>query len=141
MNGANFSLLKWLFQSSLNKESLRSFSARGFSKTEKNLPKVNKNGYYSTMKIKNENEKWTLWHSKVFFPFFKNHVRLMKSFHHFKLRYQWSCPDVWGGELLLPFFPFCVLESELINSKNLFFTNLFCTNITVKTPSNSTKQI
>ena len=56
MNGANFSLLNWLFQSSLNKESLRSFSARGFSKTEKILPKVNKNGYFSTMKIKNENE-------------------------------------------------------------------------------------
>ena len=46
-----------------------------------------------------------------------------------------------GSVLLLPFFPFCVLESELISSKSLFFTILFRASISVKTASNSTKQL
>ena len=42
---------------------------------------------------------------------------------------------------MVPFFPFCVLESELIGSNSLFFTNLFRANITVKTLRNLTKQL
>ena len=56
----------------------------------------------------------------------------MKSFHHLKLR---------GGEPLLPFFPFCILESELISSNSVFLTNLFRANIAVKTLCNSTKKL
>ena len=54
---------------------------------------------------------------------------MLKSFHNFELR---------GGERLFPLFQFCVLEPELISSNSLFFTNLFCSSITVKAPSNST---
>ena len=63
----------------------------------------------------------------------------MKSFHHFKLRY--GLTQKRGSEHLLPFFPYCILESELISSKSLFFTNLFLANITVWARSNSTKRL
>ena len=79
-----------------------------------------------------------MWHSLVFFPFFRNHVSI-KSFHHFKLRY--GLTQKRNGKPLLPFFPFYILESELISSNSLFFTNLFCTNITAETRSNSAKQL
>ena len=63
----------------------------------------------------------------------------MKSLHHFKLR----CGLIQkrGGKHLLSFLPFCILESELITSNSLFFTNLFRANITVRTSSNSTKKL
>ena len=60
----------------------------------------------------------------------------MKSFHHFKLRC--GLTQKRGGEHLLSFFPFCILNSELISSNSL---NLFRTNITVRTRSNSTKKL
>ena len=60
----------------------------------------------------------------------------MKSFHHFKLRY--GLTQKRGGEHLLSFFRFCIFESELISSNSL---NLFRTNITVRTRSNSTKKL
>ena len=63
----------------------------------------------------------------------------MKSFHHFKLRCGFTQKP--GGEHLLSLFPFCMLESELISSNSLFFTNLFRTNITLTTRSNSTKKL
>ena len=63
----------------------------------------------------------------------------MKSFHHFKLRCGLS--QKRDGERLLPFFTFCILESELISTNSLFFTNLFSVNITVKIRSNSTKKL
>ena len=66
-------------------------------------------------------------------------VPFMKSFHHFKLRCDLTLKR--GRERLLPFFPFCILDSELISINSLFFTNLFCANITVKTRSNSTKKL
>ena len=60
----------------------------------------------------------------------------MKSFHHFKLRC--GLTQKRGGEHLLSFFPFCILNSELISSNSL---SLFRTNITVRTRSNSTKKL
>ena len=60
----------------------------------------------------------------------------MKSFHHFKLRC--GLTQKRGGEHLLSFFPFCILNSELISSNSL---NLFRTNITVRTRSNLTKKL
>ena len=60
----------------------------------------------------------------------------MKSFHHFKLRC--GLTQKRGGEHLLSFFRFCIFESELISSNSL---NLFRTNITVRTRSNSTKKL
>ena len=80
------------------------------------------------------------------------------TFYNFLSVFQESCFHSWnhstilnydvsgltqerGGERLLLFFPFCVLKSELISSKGLFFTNLFRASITDKTPSNSTKQL
>ena len=60
----------------------------------------------------------------------------MKSFHHFKLRF--GLTQKRGGKHLLSFFPFYILESELISSNSLFFTKLFRANITVRTRSNST---
>ena len=63
----------------------------------------------------------------------------MKSFHHFKLRC--GLTQKRGGEHLLSFIPFCILESELISSNSLFFTNLFRANINVTTRSNSTKKL
>ena len=70
-----------------------------------------------------------LWHSKVFFPF-------IISFHHFKLRC--GLTQKRGGEHLLFFFPFYILESGLISSNS---HNLFRANITFKTRSNSTKKL
>ena len=70
--------------------------------------------------------------SGIMFPF-------MKSFNHFKLRCgltQKRC-----GELLLLYFAFFILESELISSNCLFLTNLFRANITVRTRSNSTRKL
>ena len=62
--------------------------------------------------------------------------RFMKSFHHLKLRC--GLTHKLGGEHLLSFFPFYILESELISTNSL---NLFRTNITVRTRSNSTKKL
>ena len=80
---------------------------------------------------------------KVFFPFFRNHVSIHEIFYHLKLRC--SVTQKRGGERLLPFFPFCILESELRSSNNLFFTLFFTlffrVNNTVKTPSNSAKKL
>ena len=60
----------------------------------------------------------------------------IKSVHHFKL--QCGITQEKGGEHLLFFFPFYILESELISSNSF---NLFLANITVRTRSNSTKKI
>ena len=60
----------------------------------------------------------------------------IKSFHHYKLRC--GLNQKRGGEHLLSFFPFHILESELISSNGL---NLFRANITVRTRSNSTKKL
>ena len=60
-------------------------------------------------------------------------IIIYQSFHHFKLQCQWSYPEKWGGECLLPLFQFWVLESELISSNSLFFSNFICTSITVET--------
>ena len=76
-----------------------------------------------------QNLKRMFWHSKVFFPF-------IKSFHHFKLRC--GLTQKWGGERLLSFFPFCILESELKSSNIL---NLFRANVAVRAHSNSTKKL
>ena len=83
-----------------------------------------------------QNLEWTLWHSKLFFRFSRIMFPFMKSFHHFKLRC--ALTQKRGGEYLLSFFPFCVLESELISSNSL---NLFHANIIVRTRSNSTKKL
>ena len=62
-----------------------------------------------------------------------------KSFYHFKL--QSGLTQKWGGWHLLPFFPFSILESELISSNSLFFTKLFRANVTARTCSNSTMKL
>ena len=60
----------------------------------------------------------------------------MKSFHHFKLRC--GLTQKQGSEHLLSFFPFYILESELVSSNSF---NLFRANITVRTRSKSTKKL
>ena len=74
-----------------------------------------------------------MWHSKLFFPFFRNHVSI-----HEIIKLRCGFTQKRGGEHLLSFFRFCIFESELISSNSL---NLFRTNITVRTRSNSTKKL
>ena len=80
-----------------------------------------------------------MWHSKFSFHSSRIMFPFMKSFHHFKLRC--GLTQKRGSEHLLSFFPFCILESELMSSNSLFFTNLSRANITIRTSSNSTKQL